>query len=285
VRVTTIFLATIGATTVVLYINRETNLQTISYTIETDKFTNDFSYRLVSLSDYHNHGLNYQNESLKEAIEKESPDAVMMTGDMVDSHTNADNLSVLESLVSFFKEKAYPTFFVSGNHEEDASEEIRNASYSIYEKYGIKILQPEDNTALLAKNNGVSLQIFGFRDPGLNEKDKTGLIEGSAINKQAKAMNLDQKNFNLLLSHQPSFFEVAKQKGFDLTLSGHTHAGQIDIFGYPLLSWPWTKYERGTYLEEGKRLIISNGLGESFYLPFRFNCPYTLLSITIRGTR
>lgn len=282
---TTIFLATIGATTVVLYINRETNLQTISYTIETDKFTKDFSYRLVSLSDYHNHGLNYQNESLIEAIEKESPDAVVMTGDMVDSHTNADNLSVLESLVSFFKEKAYPTFFVSGNHEEDASEEIRDASYSIYEKYGIKILQPEENTALLAKNNGVSLQIFGFRDPGLNEKDKTGLIEGSAINKQAKAMDLDQKNFNLLLSHQPSFFEVAKEKGFDLTLSGHTHAGQIDIFGYPLLSWPWTKYERGTYLEEGKRLIISNGLGESFYLPFRFNCPYTLLSITIRGTR
>lgn len=257
---------------------------TTRYVIETNKLKEGTFFRLVSLSDYHNHGLEYRNETLFEAIEKENPNAVMMTGDMIDSHTTKENLKELGRLASFLEEKAYPTYFVSGNHEEGAPEDICESSYAIYRKHGIVILSGDRDPIPLASDGFSSLCLFGFRDPGLYDEDKTGLKEGSNIYRQAEKMRLDERDFNLLLTHEPCYFNAAKAKGFDLTLSGHTHAGQINLFGYPLLSWPWTKYERGSYEEEGRRLLISNGLGDSYHLPFRYHCPYSLLSVTIVGT-
>ena len=37
--------------------------------------------------------------------------------------------------------------------------------------------------------------------------------------------------FNLLLSHNPDVFPVAEKQGFQLTISGHTHGGQINLRG------------------------------------------------------
>lgn len=258
---------------------------TTRYVIKTNKLQEGTSFRLVSLSDYHNHGLDYRNETLLEAIEKENPNAVMMTGDMIDSHTTKEDLKELGRLASFCKEKSYPTYFVSGNHEEDGPRKIREASYDIYRANGIGILSGDSEPISLLSDGLSRLRLFGFQDPGLYDEDKTGLKKGSKIYGQAEKMRLEEGDFNLLLSHEPCYFKAAKAKGFDLTLSGHTHAGQITVFNYPLLSWPWTKYERGSYEEEGHRLLISNGLGDSYHLPFRYHCPYSLLSVTILGTR
>lgn len=282
-RVLSIFTVLFGVLLTFCYVSREMDLITQRYTFRSSKLPKGFSYRILALSDYHNHGLLYRNESLLDAVKAENPNAVFLLGDMVDNHTNEDDLSELDSLASFFEEEGYPSFFVSGNHEEDAPKEIREASYSIYQKHHITILSEKKQNSILKESGGVLLNVFGFRDPGYWDKDKTGLVSGSLINNQAKTMDVDTKDFNILLSHKPSYFEIAKEKGFDLTLSGHTHAGQIDLWGYPLLSWPWTKYEKGSYLEDGKELIISNGLGVSYDLPFRFHCPFTLVSVTIEG--
>ena len=285
VRFFSIFTVLLGVLLTFCYISREMDLVIQRYSIKSEKLSRGFSYHALVLSDYHNHGLEYRNESLLDAIESENPDSLFLLGDMVDSHTDSQDLMVLDSLASFIEEKGYPAYFVSGNHEEDAKNEIRDASYDIYRKRHITILNENNQHATLRENNGVSLNVFGFRDPGYWDKDKTGLLVGSAINEQAKTMNLNLKDFNALLSHKPSYFEVAKEKGFDLTLSGHTHAGQVDLWGYPLLSLPWTKYKKGSYIEDGKELIISNGLGVSYDLPFRFHCPFTLVSVTILGAR
>lgn len=282
-RVLSIFTVLLGVLLTFCYVSRETDLITQRYTLRTNKLPKGFSYRVLSLSDYHNHGLQYRNESLLDAIEAENPNAVFLLGDMIDSHTNEEDLAQLDTLASFFKERGYPSYFVSGNHEEDAPKRIREASYAIYQKRHVSILGENKQNVILKESNGVLLNVFGFRDPGYWDKDQTGLVSGSIINNQAKTMDIDMKNFNILLSHKPSYFEVAKEKGFDLTLSGHTHAGQVDLWGYPLLSWPWTKYEKGSYIEDGKELIISNGLGVSYDLPFRFHCPFTLVSVTIEG--
>ena len=284
-RVLSIFTVLFGVLLTFCYVSRETDLVIQRYFLKTEKFQEGFSYHALVLSDYHNHGLEYRNESLLDAIESENPDALFLLGDMVDSHTNSKDLHVLDSLASFIEKKGYPAYFVSGNHEEDAKKEIRDASYDIYRNRHITILDENNQKASLKENDGVLLNVFGFRDPGYWDKDKSGLRPGSIINNQAKTMELERKDFNVLLSHKPSYFEVAKEKGFDLTLSGHTHAGQVDLWGYPLASIPWTKYEKGSYLEDGKELIISNGLGVSYDLPFRFHCPYTLVSVTILGTR
>lgn len=283
-RILAIFLLAVALLAVHCYAGREVDLLTTRYVIKTPKLKEGTSFRLVSLSDYHNHGLEYRNETLLEAIEKENPNAVMMTGDMIDSHTSKKDLETLDKLASFLEEKAFPTYFVSGNHEESAPKEIKEASYSIYRKRGIAIVTGETGPIFLYSDGSSRVALFGFEDPGLYDEDKTGLKEGSKIYRQAEKMHLDEGDYNLLLSHEPCYFEAAKKKGFDLTLSGHTHAGQISLFNYPLLSWPWTKYERGSYTEKDHRLLISNGLGDSYHLPFRYHCPYSLLSVTIVGT-
>ena len=268
-----------------LFLARDESLIVKSYEIETSKINKGESFKIVSLSDYHNHGIKYKDISLIDVISSECPDAIVMTGDMIDSHTNENDFLELEKLVKGLFTLGKPIFFASGNHEADAPKEIRDRSYSIYKKYNVVSFNLSYPSAEIKKESGAKIKLFGLDDPGLGEKDKTGLLKGSKINEQGEKMILDDDEFNLLLSHRPYFFILAKKLGFDLTISGHTHAGQINLFGYPLLSLPFTKYEQGSYLEEGKRLIISNGLGTSFYVPIRYKSPYSLLSITIKGTK
>ena len=81
--------------------------------------------------------------------------------------------------------------------------------------------------------------------------------------------------FNLLLSHTPEVFPVAAKKGFDLTLSGHTHGGQInlELLGTNLnvvdLHMPYTK---GLYTLPKSAVYVNSGLG-TIGIPVRIGAP------------
>ena len=77
----------------------------------------------------------------------------------------------------------------------------------------------------------------------------------------------------ILLAHEPDIFpHVPARVG--LTLSGHTHGGQIRILGYsPIVPSRYgRRYAYGLVEEEGRRLVVSGGLGCSRY-PVRFGVP------------
>src|SRR5262249_47306563 len=69
---------------------------------------------------------------------------------------------------------------------------------------------------------------------------------------------------NILLSHNPDVFPVAAAQGWDVTLSGHTHGGQVDV---EILSEHlnparfFTRYIYGPYEQDGKSILVSRGLG------------------------
>ncbi len=81
--------------------------------------------------------------------------------------------------------------------------------------------------------------------------------------------------FNLLLSHNPDVFPVAAKQGFQLTLSGHTHGGQINIeaahtnLNIVDLVTPYTK---GLYQKPGSSLYVTSGLG-TIGVPVRLGAP------------
>jgi len=80
---------------------------------------------------------------------------------------------------------------------------------------------------------------------------------------------------NLLLSHNPDVFPVAAQQGWDVTLSGHTHGGQVDfeILGEHLNPARFfTPYIYGTYEQAGKSVLVSRGLG-TVGAPIRAGAP------------
>lgn len=81
--------------------------------------------------------------------------------------------------------------------------------------------------------------------------------------------------FNLLLSHNPDVFPVAAKQGFQLTLAGHTHGGQINIevahtnLNIVDLVTPYTK---GLYEKPGSSLYVTSGLG-TIGVPVRLGAP------------
>ncbi len=70
----------------------------------------------------------------------------------------------------------------------------------------------------------------------------------------------------------------------DLVLSGHTHGGQITFFGIPVVvrSKIKRKFAKGLSLHKGTYLFVNRGVGESFYIPFRFFSPPSITLIKIK---
>lgn len=85
----------------------------------------------------------------------------------------------------------------------------------------------------------------------------------------------------LLLSHDPSHWraEILHHTDIPLTLSGHTHAGQIRIFGYPLSSLMFSE-SQGWYNQDGQSLYINTGIGCT--LPVRVAVPAEITVITLQ---
>jgi uncharacterized protein len=80
---------------------------------------------------------------------------------------------------------------------------------------------------------------------------------------------------NVLLSHNPDVFPVAASQGFDLTLSGHTHGGQVNFEilerGVNIARF-YTPYVYGRYERGGKSLFVTRGVG-TVGAPARFGAP------------
>ena len=90
----------------------------------------------------------------------------------------------------------------------------------------------------------------------------------------------DPEAFTILLAHHPHAFDRAAAAGIPLTLSGHTHGGQLmltrNIGAGPLLF----KYWSGLYRKGPSALAVSNGVGNWF--PLRINAPAEILHLTLR---
>ncbi len=85
----------------------------------------------------------------------------------------------------------------------------------------------------------------------------------------------------ILLSHVPDIFPQVPER-VALTLSGHTHGGQVRLFGYsPVVPSEYgNRFAYGHVVEEERHLIVSSGLGFS-KLPVRFGVPPELVVIDL----
>lgn len=82
----------------------------------------------------------------------------------------------------------------------------------------------------------------------------------------------------IALSHHPEFFPAAASKGAQLTLSSHTHGGQVKAFGRPLINA--YDYMSGRYEANNKHLDVSAGFGH--WLPLRIGVPREVVIVTLR---
>ena len=89
---------------------------------------------------------------------------------------------------------------------------------------------------------------------------------------------------NVLLSHNPAVFPTAVQQGWDATIGGHTHGGQITlgVFNQTLnLARFLTPYVSGLYQLQGKSCYVTNGIG-TIGIPVRIGTPPEVTLLRLR---
>ena len=205
--------------------------------------------RLVHISDIHS-GIfmnKRQIEEIYEIINGLNPNLVAITGDLVDTHVT--EIPNIRDTISMLKSD-YGVFGCPGNHDHYASAE------ALMDALADKPISMLQNAHQELRINGEKLTIIGIDDAGEVGRDFADI--------DAAVRGSDPDSFRILLSHRPHMFDDARAKDISLTLSGHTHGGQIgfNIAGLELYPIDWFHpYSRGHYRKENRHLYVNVGVG------------------------
>ena len=216
--------------------------------------------RIGHVSDFHLGDLMPLDRALSaiDMLASQEPDIIVCTGDVVDLHVGGA-LPLLEALANV--DAPLGTMLVLGNHDElDCARTLSSMS----QQAGVRLLR--DASCQLHHNGGV-LNIAGI-DWAKSSKQCRNRVE-----------NVCNDQTHLLLSHNPKAFKPASEVGVPLTLSGHTHGGQVAMpkrQGTNLAVGH--RYTAGVYERGDSRLFVTVGVGAWF--PLRVNCPAEVALIT-----
>ena len=113
--------------------------------------------------------------------------------------------------------------------------------------------------------------------------ENDGLPPWPALGDLPKTMKgLKRSCFTVLMSHDPTHWRraILPRTSIQLTLSGHTHAGQFKVFGWSPVSYVYREWS-GAYAEGNQVLNVSDGIGAVMF-PFRFGAWPEVNVITLR---
>ena len=225
--------------------------------------------RILQLSDVHRSPFLSQKllTRVVDAAHEIKADLIVHTGDFISSKGDPidDCLKQLARLHGTGE-----SFGCMGNHEVYA--EAMDYLPDQADKLGIRILQ---SSARLLQFGAAKLNLAGVDYQSF--ADRAHYLEGAASLVVPGAVNI-------LLSHNPDVFPLAAKMGFDVTLSGHTHGGQVrtEILHHDLdLARFYTPYVAGLYQAGGRSCYVTRGIG-SIGMPTRIGAPpeITLLRLT-----
>jgi hypothetical protein len=207
-------------------------------------------------------------EKMVTVVNEMRADLLLLTGDLIN-----DALADLDTGLDLVRrmQSRFGIAIIEGNHDliEDPREFERRVRAS-----GISFLL---NEAMIVDVNGSPVQLLGTRWPRVYGEGRDAAI---AADVKTVLERRDTSAFPILLAHHPHAFDAAADAQLPLTLSGHTHGGQLMLnealgFGPALFRYWSGLYERGA-----SKMIVSNGVGNWF--PLRVNAPAEIIQITLR---
>lgn len=227
-------------------------------------------FKITHISDVHSGSFD-NSEKINYAIDlinEQEADMILFTGDIVNTH--ATEMHPWIDVFNRIKKYEYGKFSVLGNHDYGEyvtwpSEKQKNNNFEdikkLYGQIGFKLLLNE-HTYIQKGNDKIAL--VGVENWGKSFKKAGDLNKAS--------LGLDQKDFKVVMSHDPSHWEYEIKehpKNFHLTLSGHTHGMQfgIEIPGY--FKWSLAQYIykqwAGLYENAGRYIYVNRGFGFHAY--------------------
>ncbi len=186
-------------------------------------------------------------------VARRGPDLVLMGGDL--TNTREREVLLLERALAEIS-PPLGIYTVPGNHDYFEGKGIERWR-SLLEGMGVRVLV---NEAERLARGGDGFWVAGVDDLTEGRPDLRKTLEPVRSGEPV-----------ILLSHHPDFFFEAAAAGVDLTLSGHTHGGQIGPLRF-LMGHTRFQYWEGWFEEEGRKLLVSRGVGCTL-LPIRVGAP------------
>lgn len=221
-------------------------------------------FRIAFISDLHYKSLFKEQglNSLVNLLIAQKADVLLMGGDY------QEGCEYVEPLFAALSRVKTPmgTYGVMGNNDY---ERCHDDIVCTMEHYGMRVLEHKVDTL---RKDGQQILIAGVRNPF-----------DLARNGVSPSLALSPKDFVILLVHTPDYIEDVSIANTDLALAGHTHGGQVRIFGVaPILpSHYGNRFVTGLAYNSAKiPLIVTNGIGTS-QVPIRIGAPAEIVMITL----
>ena len=236
-------------------------------------------YRLVQITDFHLGSFPPGNDFVQKVVDatnNEEPDMILFTGDLVNNQASEvepyletlRQLHASDGIYSIWGNHDYCEY--GNNHSIGALKRNRRMLYGYQESLGWHQLMNEHH---VVSHGMASIAVIGVENPG-----QPPFTNRSNLKKAMKGLNPDM--FKILLSHDPHHWrrEVVGKK-IQLTLAGHTHAGQLKIGKWTPARMAFKEWG-GAYRVGEQMLYVSSGIGGSF--PFRLGAWPELTVITLK---
>lgn len=214
--------------------------------------------KLVQLSDLHLRDIHSGLISIVEKVNELRPDALLFTGDTI---TRKSRLGLLDEYLHLFDD-SIPKIFIYGNKEHSGKvpmDEFRNV---VGNHNGILLI----NESYKLTKGRRAIEILGIDD----------FIAGDANFKEAIRTMGNSDWETIVLNHCPEYSDtigvlnLSVKLNIKCILSGHTHGGQITLFGKELFKPAGSgRYLKGWYKTSDLPMYVSKGIGTTI-LPIRF---------------
>lgn len=239
-------------------------------------------YKVVHISDLHVDSFEDTADLQKviDAVNAQNADIILFTGDMttgsmegIKPHENA--LKSLKSKEGVLSVLGNHDFFIYDREYHNDNERCAAADrLTQYERevLGWRVLRNESH---IIKKGNDSIAVVGVDNINGGQGFRT--IQKGDL---SKAMAGLDGIFTILMTHDPSHWqaEVLPKSHSQITLSGHTHAAQVRLFGWSLANLSFNECD-GRYDYEGRMLYVNAGIGCT--APFRIGCPLEITVITL----
>jgi uncharacterized protein len=224
--------------------------------------------RVLQLSDLHLQEVGRFERRIAEQVNDLGADVIALTGDAIDK---ADRIGELDRFLRLLK-PGPRKIATLGNWEHWSRVDLVELRQT-YAASGCELMV---NESLVLHHDGVEVLVTGVDD-----------WTGGAPDIRAALAGIPPRHSHMVIAHSPVYRDVLTAAGWSggegqrapdeqtvsLMLSGHTHGGQVSLFGWaPVRPRGSGRYVAGWYRDGGLPMYVSRGLGTSV-APVRFGSP------------
>ncbi len=237
-------------------------------------------YKLLHFSDFHLGTFSKNTDFVERVVDRanyEDVDMMLFTGDLVNNAASEvlpyqDTLKQLHAADGIYSVWGNHDYCEYGNdHSLGALKRNRQILYGAQEQMGWHQLM---NQHVTISHGMASIEIIGVENAGQPPFSNRSNL--------SKAMNgVPSDSFKILLTHDPHHWRrEVLGTGVQLTLAGHTHAGQLRVGRITPARMAFKEWG-GVFRHGSQMLHVSAGLGGSF--PFRLGAWPEMTVITLKG--